>query len=80
VAQLPVDLYVIERRYTDGKLDLAEPQPESYFGERAITGITADEIAKAIFRQHPDAVLTGDSIPSWPRIINAHFVARRRTW
>jgi hypothetical protein len=74
------DLYVIEARYLDGRLDLAEPQPEGFFGPRAIVGITADEIAKAIFRRVPDAVLDGGAVSVWPKLINARFVARRRTW
>lgn len=73
-------LYVIERRYHDGQLDLAESQPESVFGMPAITGIDSNAMAKAIFRRIPDAVLTGDSVAVWPALIDSRWIARVKTW
>lgn len=73
------DLYVIECR-TNGQLDFIGPQPESVFGTAAITGITSDQMAKAIFRRVPDAVLDGRYVSSWPQQIDPRFVARPKTW
>lgn len=74
------NIYIIEARKSDGSLDLSGAQPESYFGSGAITGMDEDAIAKAIFQRSPDAVLRGDSIPIWPAVIDARFIARRKTW
>lgn len=73
-------LYVVECRNPDGTLNFAEPQPESYFGMAAITGITDNAMSHAIFRTLPDAVMTGDSIPSWPQLIDVRWSARKKTW
>jgi hypothetical protein len=72
--------YVIEARNNDGTLKFDCPQPESYFGNRAITGITEDEIAKAIFRTAPDATMSGMNISAWPRNIDQNWTARIKTW
>jgi len=72
--------YVIERRHADGSLDLGGPQPESVFGVAAITGISEDAMAKAIFRHKPDAVMRGDNISRWPSLIDERWIARRKTW
>lgn len=74
------EIYVIECRHADGSLDFTEPQPESYFGMAAIQGIDDDRMAKAIFRQVPDADLRGDSVSLWPRQIDPRWTARRKTW
>lgn len=74
------DLYVIEARNPDGGLSFSDPQPESIFGNGAIYGITDDTMAKTIFRHQPDAVLTGDSVSTWPALLDSRFVARRKTW
>lgn len=73
-------LYVIEARDEAGKLDLSGLQPEHVFGRRAITGISEDEIARVIFNRHEDAVLDGRFVPSWPKIVDARFAAREKTW
>lgn len=73
-------LYIIERRHADGTLDLSQPQPESVFGLGAIQGMTDDQMARVIFRHHPDAALTGGTIPEWPRVFDSAWVARRKTW
>lgn len=76
-----MEVWIIEARDADGNLDLKKaPQPEEFFGMGAITGMTDNRIAQAIFRTLPDAVLTGDSIPAWPALIDPRFRARRKTW
>lgn len=72
--------YVIEARNPDGSLSFDEPQPESIWGMQAITGLTENAMSDAIFRRFPSAILTGDSISQWPRIIDARFSARVKTW
>lgn len=75
--------YVIEARKPDGSLDLDAPQPESVFGEAAITGITEDAMAKALFRKFPEdtgIVLRGDSIATWPALVDSRWKARPKTW
>jgi hypothetical protein len=74
------EIYVIECRRADGSLDFSEPQPETFFGNGAITGIDDDTMAKAIFRQVPDAILSGDAVSVWPRVIDPRWIARRKTW
>lgn len=74
------DLWIIECRSPNGSLDFTGAQPEAVFGAGAITGMTSDAMAKTIFRAHPDAVLTGDSIALWPHVIDSRFTARRKTW
>lgn len=74
------DLYIIEARNPDGSLKFDCDQPESFFGMQAIKGGTTDSIAEAIFRKVPDAVLIGDAIPLWPKLINPYWIARRKTW
>lgn len=46
----------------------------------AITGIKDHLMAQVVWRYVPDAVLTGDSIVTWPAFINPGFIARRKTW
>lgn len=72
--------WVIECRDENGMLDFRAPQPEGHFGMGAITGMTDDEIAKKIYAACPDAVLVGDYIPNWPRLIDERWTARRKTW
>lgn len=74
------DLYVIEARKPDGVLDLSGLQPETVFGMAAIHGISEDAMADAIFRKCPEACLRGDSISSWPSMVDPRFRARRKTW
>lgn len=74
------DKYVIESRDEHGVLKLDGPQPESFFGKKAISGITEDEMAKVIFHYQPNAVLSGMNIPEWPTQLNPAFRARRKTW
>ena len=73
-------LYIIECRGAGGTLDFSDPLPEDFFGFGAFTGISADEMAKRIFRKDPDAVLRGDSIREWPSSIDSRWRARRKTW
>ena len=73
-------LYVIEARTPAGTLDLTHPQPEHYFGMKAIKGVTADEIAGVIFRHCEQASLNGGEIASWPSHIDPRFVARIKYW
>lgn len=73
-------LYIIESRKPDGSLDFAAPQPEQFFGPGAIAGMSADAMAKAIFRKVPDANLRGDAIPLWPSLIDSRWRARPKTW
>ena len=76
-----MNLYVIEARDKDGKLLLSSnPQPESVFGQKSITGITEDEMAKAIWRKRTDVVLDGRFVADWPANINPNWKARRKTW
>jgi hypothetical protein len=72
--------YVIEARTEEGTLKFDCPQPEEFFGQEAITGITTNQMAQAIYRAKPDAVLTGDTVAIWPRLINEHWTARPMTW
>lgn len=74
------NLYIIEARTPDGALDFTDPQPESVFGDKAITGITDWDMAQAIYRQSPDAVLQGDQIALWPRWLDPRWTARPKTW
>lgn len=73
-------LYVIECRDSKGDLKFDCPQPESFFGARAITGIDYVTMATMIYSEVPNCVLSGDDIPSWPKLINPHWVARQKTW
>jgi hypothetical protein len=74
------NLYVIEKRSPNGLLLFSDPQPESVFGLRAITGITEDLMARVIFARLPEAVLDGRFVSRWPALIDSNFVARRKTW
>lgn len=74
------DLYIIEARHPDGRLDLTEPQPESVFGPGAIRGMGDDAMATAIFTREPDAVLDGRHVALWPAMIDPRWIARRKTW
>lgn len=74
------DLYIIECRNPDGSLDLKGAQPESMFGPGAIRGMSSDAMAKRIFRDHPDAVLRGETISAWPSIFDSRWRARVKTW
>lgn len=72
-------LWIVESRVL-GRLDFTEPQPEAFFGLSAITGLDDHDMAQVIFRHVPDAVLSGDSIATWPRLLDARFIARQKTW
>lgn len=74
------ELYVIECRNPDGKLDFSGRQPEEVFGRQAITGIDTDAMAKTVWRHAPEAVMTGDSVSLWPRAVDPRWTARRKTW
>ena len=74
------ELWIIEKRDTAGQLDMSDPQPEKYFGHPAITGMSEDAMAKAVWRYNDDAVLTGQNIPLWPSLVHPGFTARRKTW
>lgn len=74
------ELYVIEARDPDGKLDLRGPQPESVFGNAAITGITEEAMARTVFRHKPEACLRGDDLDRWPSLIDPRWIARRKYW
>jgi hypothetical protein len=59
--------------------------PEAVFGIEAITGITEEQIAKRVWRQleseqRPHRTITCSSVSAWVRMIDARFVARRKTW
>lgn len=73
-------LYVIECRKPDGSLDFSGRQPERFFGNAAITGISENAMAKAVFRFKPDATMDGRHIARWPSIIDPRFIARQKTW
>ena len=72
--------YVIEARNPDGSLSFDGLQPEQVWGMQAITGLTEDDMSDVIFRRVPDAILIGDNISQWPRLIDARFSARVKTW
>lgn len=72
--------WIIEARNPDGTLNLRDPQPEAFFGNGAIHGMTDYQIAKVVWRHAPDAELHGDSIATWPRAVDARFLARQKTW
>jgi hypothetical protein len=72
--------WIIEARDEQGQLKFDCEQPESFFGIGAIKGISENRIADAIFRKLPDASLQGDQRPNWPKLINPHWTARRKTW
>lgn len=75
--------YIIEKRREDGTLDFTSPQPEDAFGPCAIQGITENEIANTVWRLAPDTpvgVMHGGNVSEWPAIVNASFIARRKTW
>jgi hypothetical protein len=73
-------LWIIEARDESGQLKLDCPQADSFFGMGAIIGMTEDTMAKTIFRKIPDATLDGGSIAAWPKLINPHWTARKKTW
>jgi len=75
-----MDLWIIEKRHPDGILDFSEPQPESVFGMAAITGISSEKMARAIYRSATDPVLSGDRIAAWPSVLQPNWIARRKTW
>lgn len=72
--------WIIEARTADGALDFTIPQPETAFGVRAITGIDEDAMAQVIFRKVPSAIMDGQHIADWPRLLNPGWSARRKTW
>lgn len=72
--------YVIEARQPDGTLDLTCAQPETVFGEPAILGISADDMAQVIFRRKPDINLDGRWIAIWPQVLHDRWRARLKTW
>ena len=72
--------YVIECRHPDGVLDFAEPQPESVFGLKAITGVTDIEMSRVIFARQPTACLEGWAVARWPQLIDHRWSAREKTW
>ena len=73
--------YVIEARDAEGRLLLGDhPDPVEKFGLAAVTGMDEDKMAKVIWRWNNDAVLKGDDILNWPRVLNPNWVARRKTW
>ena len=72
--------WIIEARTPDGALDFTGPDPSSVFGPGAIHGLTENAMAKMIFARVPDATLRGDSIASWPSLIDARWRARPKTW
>lgn len=74
------DKWIIEARNADGSLEFDCQQPNEFFGTASIHGITEDEMDKPIFRKIPDATLDGGSIAVWPKLINPHWIARRKTW
>jgi hypothetical protein len=74
------DQYVIEARNDKGELDLTKPQPESFFGRKAITGISSNEMSHIIFKKFTDAILEGNNIMLWPKIFDTRFVARKKYW
>jgi hypothetical protein len=72
--------YVIEARDSAGQLKLDCEQPEEVFGLKAINGITDWGMSRVIFKRIPNATLTGDTICTWPSLINPHWIARLKTW
>lgn len=72
--------WVIERRFPDGLLDMTGDQPERVFGSAAINGISVDAMAKVVYRHRPDADMHGDSIATWPSLIDPHWIARPKYW
>lgn len=72
--------YVIERRNSLGRLVFDKPQPEHYFGQRAIFGITENEIAQVVYRACPAVTLSGADIARWASHIHPQFVVREKTW
>jgi len=75
--------WIIEARNPDGSLDLGSLQPEVVFGAKAITGMTADQIASAIYRFFGDSwspMLSGTEVETWPSYIDRRWTARRKTW
>lgn len=74
------NLYVIECRTPDGRLDFNRPSPEDVFGMKATTGIDSDTMAKTIFRKKKDAVLDGRYVESWPTLLDPRWAARKKTW
>lgn len=79
-AIVTMTLYVIEKRNSDGSLDLSEPQPEKFFGMNAITGITDDEMYRIVWQHDRDARCFGTNIPRWPAYVHPRFVARTKYW
>lgn len=73
------DLWIIEKRHADGALDFSRPQPEDYFGERAITGMTEDQLAQAVWK-YTDATLDGMELGRWSSNVDPAFRERRKTW
>lgn len=74
-------IYIIEKRDENGALLLNAPQPEDFFGMKAIAGITENEIAQIVFqRAGPDVVLDGRTMLRWPAKLNPQFIAREKTW
>lgn len=72
--------WIVERRDDAGNLVFSNPQPKHFFGYGADKGMSENTMAKAIFAHSKDAVLAGDNIPNWPRVLHEQFVARRKTW
>lgn len=81
-------VYVIECRKPDGTLDFSGAQPESVFGQRAVTGMDADSIADVVFAtfhriqktQDLPIPMHGGNIPDWPKNIDQRWSAREKTW
>jgi hypothetical protein len=75
-------IYVIEARRPDGSLDLSGRQPESVFGNGAITGMDDWQISRVILREVPEQFdkCRGDNVAEWPSFIDQRWYARRKTW
>ena len=72
-------LWVIEKRHADGRLDFSEPSVYAVFGMAAIIGLDEDALAKAVYRRVPDVILDGRETALWPAKVNPRFIARRKT-
>jgi hypothetical protein len=77
-----MNIYIIEARDSQGDLILGDyPQPESFFGMKAIHGISNWDMSRKLFAHLGDKIsLRGDDIPNWPRLVNPNWVARVKTW
>lgn len=72
--------YIIEKRDATGKLDTTEPQPEKWFGKKAIDGILRNTLNLRVQTITKNTKFQLLPVEEWCRGINPNFIVREKTW